>query len=93
MPDTLCGGRTADAPAAVLFQNRIWVFVRVSDGGVWANNRGDEADWEGWEQLGPPGTLASAPTAVVKGGGLYLGGRGPDDSVPMRSRSAFEGWA
>src|SRR5689334_17934457 len=66
------GGQTVDAPAAALFEDRIWVFVRAADGSVWANHRGDEADWPGWEQISPPGTLASAPTAVVKGGGLYL---------------------
>jgi hypothetical protein len=58
---------------------------------------GDAEDWEGWEQIGPAGTLASAP-AVVKGGGLYLFGRGPDDriqmlsSIQMLSRGEFEGW-
>jgi hypothetical protein len=34
------GGQTADAPAAVLFEGRIWVVVRAADGSVWANNRG-----------------------------------------------------
>jgi hypothetical protein len=86
------GGQTVDAPAAVLFEDRIWVFVRAADGSVWANNAGDEMDWEGWEQIGPAGTLASGPAAVVKGGGLYLFGRGPDSSVRMLARGEYEGW-
>jgi hypothetical protein len=87
------GGQTADAPAAVLFEGRVWVFVRAADGSVWANNRGDAEDWEGWEPIGPAGTLVSAPVAVVKGGGLYLFGRGPDDSIQMLSRGEHEGWS
>jgi hypothetical protein len=87
------GGQTTDAPAAVLFEDRIWVFVRAGDGSVWANNRGDEADWQGWEQIGPAGTLLSAPAAVVKGGGLYLFGRGPGDTIQMLSRGEWQGWS
>jgi hypothetical protein len=90
---TVPNGETADAPASVLFEDRIWLFVRGWDGSVWATNCGDDGDWEGWEQIGPPETLASAPTAVVKGGGLYLFGRGPDNTVRMLSRGEFESWS
>ncbi len=87
------GGRTADAPAAVEFEQRIWVFVRAADGSVWATNGGDDDDWEAWEQIGPPGTLLSAPAAVVRGGGLHVLGRGPDDAIVILSRGEYEGWS
>lgn len=86
------GGQTADAPAAVVFEDRIWVIVRAADGSVWANNGGDDGEWEGWEQIGPTGTLASAPAAAVKGGGLYIFGQGADDSIRTLSRGEYEGW-
>lgn len=87
------GGKTADAPAAVEFEDRIWVFVRADDGSVWANNSGDDDVWEGWEQIGAPGTLVSAPAAVARGGGLHLFGRAPDGSICVLSRGEYEGWS
>jgi hypothetical protein len=56
-------------------------------------HRGDAEDWEGWEQIGPPGTLVSAPAVVTKDGGLYVFGRGPDDRIRMLSRGLYEGWS
>ena len=87
------GGQTADAPTAVVFEDRIWLFVRADDGSVWANSGDDDGAWESWEQIGPAGTLASAPSAVAKGGGLYIFGRAPDGSIRTLSRGEYEGWS
>jgi hypothetical protein len=86
-------GRTTDAPTAVAFAGRVWVFVRAEDGSVWANNGDDAGAWAGWEQIGPAGTLYSAPAAVVSGSRLLLFGRGPNDGVFALSRDESEGWS
>ena len=87
------GGRIADAPVAVVFENRIFLIARADDGSVWMTSSGNRQGWgEGWTKIAPVNTLTSAPSAVAQGDVLMVFGRGPDGSVQMLTHVAGTEW-
>ena len=87
------GGLMYDAPNAVTFNGRMYLFVRGGGNGVYVNVK-DGTTWSGWSAV-PGGQVAqSAPAAVVYGGQLWLFALAPSHpEAPGHpvTRNAFNG--
>src|SRR3712207_1370899 len=57
------GGATTAGPATTVFEDRNYVFVRGTDGGIY-QNRYDGANWSGWSEVPGGGRTPSAPYAA-----------------------------
>jgi hypothetical protein len=74
--------------ASTLFGNHLFVFHRGNDKGMWWTQ--GSTSWAPWQSLG--GNFSSDPTAVTDPSGIYVFGRGADDSL-WYNRLTFLGWS
>lgn len=77
------GGIITSAPALMVDDtDRIWVFARGADNGVWYRVRGGDGLWQPWQTIG--GGLTSAPDPVANFGPRVFG-RGLDGVLWART--------
>jgi len=69
--------QTPNAPAAVVFDNRIWLFVRSSAGEIFRNRF--KESWSGWAEVPGDKMSPSSPAPTAMGKRLWLFVRGMDD--------------
>lgn len=76
--------------AATMFGGDLFAFHRGNDAGFWWTQGTNATSWQPWQSLG--GNWSSDPTAVTDPSGIYVFGRGGNDSV-WYSRLTFQGWS
>jgi hypothetical protein len=87
----LATANVASRPEAIVFQNRVYVFVRGLDAGTHYNVWNGTA-WSGWNSL--QGSSDAAPAVAVLGGNLFVFVRGPGEALFTRrfDGSAWTDW-
>jgi hypothetical protein len=73
------GGLTTDAPAAVNYHHKHYVFVRGTDDHIYVNRY--DGSWTGWSEVPGGGLSLSAPAAAVYRDTLRLYVRGTDSRI------------
>jgi hypothetical protein len=63
-------GRTTDAPAATVYDGKLYVIVRGDQDRIYYNYF--DGNWSGWSEAGGDGQTPSAPAATVYNGKLYV---------------------
>lgn len=79
------GGVLVDSPAATGFNDRVYVFARGSDNGLYVKSTGDGVSFTAWQPLG--GVLSAAPAAATVNGQLYVFAKGADDALYVKQSS------
>lgn len=90
---TIPGVKTKDAPAAVVFGGKVWLFVRGTDNQVHLT-RWRTSSWGPWATVPGAKTTLSAPAVVVYNNQLNLIIRASDDTL-LRNRwngTKWLGW-
>jgi hypothetical protein len=72
-------GRTGDAPAAAVYDGKLYVVVRGVEDRVFYNSY--DGGWSGWTEAGGNGRISAAPSAAVYHGELYVVVRGVQDRI------------
>jgi hypothetical protein len=87
------GGATPDAPAATVFNNTLYLFVRGTDNKIYLNRLG--SSWSGWSEVPGAGATPAAPAATVFSGKLYLFVPGTDDRIYQNqlNNTSWSGWS
>ena len=73
-------GQTTDAPSAVKYSGKHYLFVRGTDNLIYRNVL-TSAGWSGWSEVPGGGSTTSAPAASVYRGALRLYVRGTNDLI------------
>jgi hypothetical protein len=73
------GGLTTDAPAAVNYHHKHYLFVRGTDDHIYVNRY--DGTWTGWSEVPGGGLTLSAPEAAVYRDTLRLYVRGTDSRI------------
>jgi hypothetical protein len=73
-------GQTTDAPSAVKFDGKHYLFVRGTDDRIYRNVL-TSAGWSGWSEVPGGGATTAAPAASVYRGALRLYVRGTDNLI------------
>ena len=74
------GGTTPSGPAAVVFEEELWTFVRGGDDHIY-QNRLTAQGWTGWSEVAGGGTTPSGPAAWSLRRELWTFVRGGDDRI------------
>ena len=72
-------GRTGDAPAAAVYDGKLYVVARGVEDRVFYNSY--DGGWSGWTEAGGNGRISAAPSAAVYHGELYVVVRGVQDRI------------
>ena len=71
--DRYHGGSTSEAPASIVFRNRLYLFARGNATDViWYNSMNTNGTWAGWQQVPGSHTIVASPAVAVMNDKLVL---------------------